>query len=396
MKRLFAVACVVVFALAMAMPVGAAYTENPYTAAGESAGVWVNSNRGHTIRILESGMTHPSAADNLVNKGDPVYVGSNGIVGVALESASAATDYINVALDGIVFLNVHPITGNLSIGDEVFLDKTSALLSDDPDNGVKIGHVMTATTSGSNAVRAVMLTGANAQSMIGENSDYIHNTTDGAIEFMFDDDAVELGDIQISSTNTSTSDNDYLRLSWYVEDSSSGKTEMARLDMVATDVTTATEDADLRWSVIAAGTMAEEMRLNGAALRPTTEGGLTLGATGFGWGNTHINGNIACTGTLTVTGATALGGGDSMVAVFSGSNSIANGANPATDTVTISGLDSDDCVIVFANEDLGTGTIYAKVETGEFDVALWDVLSGVAHAGAASEQFDYSYIAILD
>ncbi len=85
-----------------------------------------------------------------------------------------------------------------------------------------------------------------------------------------------------------------------------------------------------------------------------------------------------------------------MVAVFSGSNSIANGANPATDTVTISGLDSDDCVIVFANEDLGTGTIYAKVETGEFDVALWDVLSGVAHAGAASEQFDYSYIAILD
>jgi hypothetical protein len=105
-----------------------------YLATYREAGDELSSTyEGRHVTLEESYLIHPYHADGFVDKGDPVYVGDT-FVGVALLSASAATDLISIDTEGIWFLNVYGAVSDgtedgialaLHTGDPVFIEKYS-------------------------------------------------------------------------------------------------------------------------------------------------------------------------------------------------------------------------------------------------------------------------------
>lgn len=128
---------------------------------GYSAGDEVSSTyEGRHITVLESEITHPSHADALVNKGDPVVVG-NQIVGVAFESAAAATDLIAIDAEGIWGLSVvgSDDSGNSAVagGDLLYINTTTCMISKITDITTQIpfGFAMGVVGAGVTGVIAV-------------------------------------------------------------------------------------------------------------------------------------------------------------------------------------------------------------------------------------------------
>lgn len=91
---------------------------NPYTNPFEAvAGRQVSStSEGRHVNIEELNLIHPTHADGLVDKGDPVAFFDG--VGVALKSATANTDSIPVETEGVWRLSVTN-TGVNTFGDIV-------------------------------------------------------------------------------------------------------------------------------------------------------------------------------------------------------------------------------------------------------------------------------------
>lgn len=83
------------------------------------------------LTFSESQLTHPSHADGLVDKNDPVLVGN--IVGVAFASAVANTDLIAIDTEGIWQLSVvaQDEDGNsaVAVGDQIYINTSTAILS---------------------------------------------------------------------------------------------------------------------------------------------------------------------------------------------------------------------------------------------------------------------------
>lgn len=104
-----------------------------YLATDHSAGDEISSTyEGRHVTVEESYLSHSYHADGLVDKGDPCIIGEN-IVGVALNSASAATDLITIDTEGIWALNVvgsvsdgtsDGIAKALAPGDVVYIEMT--------------------------------------------------------------------------------------------------------------------------------------------------------------------------------------------------------------------------------------------------------------------------------
>ena len=135
-----------------------AYSVTPYETGG-TAGTKVGE--GKILQFTESDLTHPSHTDGFVDKGDVVLSGK--IPGVALASASAATDEIAVEVGGIYNLSVTRAdeTGNIAIaiGDPIFADSACALSK--KNSGTLIGYslVSYAVGDGSAVVIPVRLLG---------------------------------------------------------------------------------------------------------------------------------------------------------------------------------------------------------------------------------------------
>jgi|GEM_PF-2669436 len=132
-----------------------------YDQTGKTAGEEASSTyEGRHITVLESEITHPSHTDGFVDKGDPVLVG-NDIVGVAFKSAAAATDYIAIDTEGIWFLTVYGTDANgnsaVAAGDEIFINKTTCLLSKNSDKSAsqRFGYALDAVVTGTNEIIAV-------------------------------------------------------------------------------------------------------------------------------------------------------------------------------------------------------------------------------------------------
>lgn len=108
---------------------------------------------GRHISVLESALAHPTHADGLVDKGDPVLLGDLA-VGVALNSASAATDYIAIDTEGIWALTVQGVdaAGNVAVaeGDQVYINKTTCVLSKNADKNThqRFGYALSPVVSG--------------------------------------------------------------------------------------------------------------------------------------------------------------------------------------------------------------------------------------------------------
>lgn len=101
--------------------------------------------RGEKVQLLETDITHPSRTGNLVNSGDPVNSGV--LVGVALLTPTANTEYVTVATEGVWDLYVHgfgeTVSTAVSIGDRVYIE--DGLLNVDDTHtpfGIALGEVV--------------------------------------------------------------------------------------------------------------------------------------------------------------------------------------------------------------------------------------------------------------
>ena len=154
-----------------------------YLSTGKSAGEECSSTyEGRHLTIEESLLTHPyHSVDGFVDKGDPVLLGDE-IVGVALNSASAATDLITIDTEGIWFLDVFGCISDgtvngaahvLAAGDPVFIKRVpgtdTVILSGqaDPQNyrrfGYLLGDVTADLESGTPDLVAVKVHGVTSQ-----------------------------------------------------------------------------------------------------------------------------------------------------------------------------------------------------------------------------------------
>lgn len=105
------------------------YSSTPYEVGGVS-GEELNAS-GDNLTVVESALTHPSHTDGFVDAGDPVVAGA--IAGVASASATASTDPINVATQGIYRMTVTPQDANgnktLALGDRLYINEDTAVVS---------------------------------------------------------------------------------------------------------------------------------------------------------------------------------------------------------------------------------------------------------------------------
>lgn len=149
---------------------------------------------GERIPVVESALTHPTHADGLVDAGDPVIVGA--LAGVALASAAANTDVIEVATEGVWNLSATGVTATadsaIAAGDKLYYQdaetKASGTLTSDataPSDGdtVTIGATVytfkTALTTNPAAVPYEVLIGASAAAAL-DNLKSAINATAGA------------------------------------------------------------------------------------------------------------------------------------------------------------------------------------------------------------------------
>lgn len=130
-----------------------AYSQNPYTA-GLAAGSSVfGENEGRKLTILESLLTHPTHSDGFVDKGDPIV--ANGVVGVALESAAAATDYVTVVVNDCAYnLNVVASDENgtsaVAFGDLLYISASGII--NKATTGTPFGRALAAADASVSAV----------------------------------------------------------------------------------------------------------------------------------------------------------------------------------------------------------------------------------------------------
>jgi len=80
---------------------------------------------GKAVEVLESVLVHPTHADGFVDSGDLVYVTGTTLVGVAMDSAAAATDLVRVWVTGVVSAYSAAVTATaqsaIAVGDKLYL-----------------------------------------------------------------------------------------------------------------------------------------------------------------------------------------------------------------------------------------------------------------------------------
>ena len=192
-----------------------------YLATGKSAGDECSSTyEGRHVTIEENLLIHPYHSDGLVDKGDPVIFGnplrSYGVgslgVGVAFESAIAATDYIAIDTEGIWFLNVlgkesdGTVDGHLKslrCGDPVYIKKAAGtegapyMLSgeDDPAHFIPFGRVLGDVT-GSLTVPTLVAV------KIHWNLNYLESINVGALTLVNEVNVTDMLEVPIASMRT--------------------------------------------------------------------------------------------------------------------------------------------------------------------------------------------------
>ncbi len=122
-----------------------------------------STGEGRHLTLLESDLVHPTHADGLVDKGDPVVsaTGKPCIVGVAFQSAAAATDRISLDTEGIWNLDVvaQNDAGNSAVagGDQIYINTTTAVLSKISNGATQVpfGYALGIITSGNTEAIAV-------------------------------------------------------------------------------------------------------------------------------------------------------------------------------------------------------------------------------------------------
>jgi hypothetical protein len=102
------------------------YDMTNYTAGQEISSTY----EGRHIEVLESNMVHPTHTDSLVNKGDPVLIGTD-LVGIAFQDALVNTDVIAVDTEGAWALTctAEDYSGNsaIAVGDRLYISSAGII-----------------------------------------------------------------------------------------------------------------------------------------------------------------------------------------------------------------------------------------------------------------------------
>ena len=141
-----------------------AYSETPYTA-GAPAGERYDADP-NVLTLVESSLTHPTHADGFVDVNDPCYVGD--IVGVANESATAATDMIAMKVRGLFSLPVVASddagTSAITVGAKLFI--SSAGVISKSESGKFFGHALNTATASATATNICVWVGGTVDTLI--------------------------------------------------------------------------------------------------------------------------------------------------------------------------------------------------------------------------------------
>ena len=218
------------------------------------------------------------------------------------------------------------------------------------------------------------VTGAQTVTTItGANGETIANATDAVVAVTYNDDAVEVGDFQFITSNTSGEDANYFRTSWWFEDDGSVSTEAAYIDVSMDDETSNTFDSTIEWGVVTNDTLAAELNLDGAKLYPETDAGLDLGGSSNEFNDLYIDGtaNIdtlaADAGAATALTITNFTMGTQLMKVYT----YAADPNAASFAVTCAGVDTDDDIIATVNDTTNGAYLLSAVPgTGVTTVTL--------------------------
>jgi predicted RecA/RadA family phage recombinase len=112
--------------------------------------------KGDNLTFVESALTHPTHTDGLVDGGDPVLVGR--IAGVAQSDAASATDNIVVVTKGVFTLSVVSSGNGLSVGETVYANHSSLVLSEDL-TGTPFGVALDVVAGGATTTIPIKLFG---------------------------------------------------------------------------------------------------------------------------------------------------------------------------------------------------------------------------------------------
>jgi len=113
------------------MPQGVYPAANAKTAGDEISSTY----EGRHVTLEESLLIHPTTADGLVDKGQPVVFNTTALqgVGVSFKSAAAATDLIAIDTEGIwvqsVVANDDDGGSAVTVGDRLYISITTAVIS---------------------------------------------------------------------------------------------------------------------------------------------------------------------------------------------------------------------------------------------------------------------------
>lgn len=94
--------------------------------------------------------------------------------------------------------------------------------------------------------------------------------------------------LRVESDRATPTDGDVVYVSAYLSDDAGNQDEMARITFRALDVSATTEDADITWGIMVAGSLTNKMVMDSTALRPQANDGLALGTATTMWADLFL------------------------------------------------------------------------------------------------------------
>lgn len=102
-------------------------------------------------------------------------------------------------------------------------------------------------------------------------------------------DSASVEGLIVQGDRASPANTDALHVLFKLSDTAGNQDTFARITVRAQTATSASEAGQLRFGIVSAGVLADELGLDPSTLFPTTSGGLSLGSTAFQWNNLHLS-----------------------------------------------------------------------------------------------------------
>ena len=276
----------------------------------------VGANNGLTTSIAGNAAITGTGTIGLANIGANTVLGNN--TGAADTPAATQVQTDMVADDAITYAKMQDLgTGNRVLGgtaagaiQEVQVDgnmiESDVALGGNPttttqaagNNTTRIATTAFVTNALTNVTGFVELTPGNAEQTINSG------TSSEVLEFVSTADGATGATLTVRTDSSSPADDDVIgRIDFEGENDNNDAENYARLDVVATDVSDGTEDAEIRLSAVEDGTLTERLRVGGGTVQINGNNINQAGVLGFR--NLIVNGDHVVTQRGSTTSTTS-------------------------------------------------------------------------------------------